>query len=121
MAKPSNIHPILTPVTVTGKIKLTPLNNKIIFFFIGGLLFFSLTSLAQTYGWMQKADLRYDEINVPEPTPRSGAVGFSIGYKGYIGTGLHPNDYSNLKDFWEYNPAANTWTQKADFGGTARH
>ena len=24
------------------------------------------------------------------------------------------------KDFWEYDPAANTWTQKADFGGTAR-
>ena len=21
------------------------------------------------------------------------------------------------KDFWEYDPAANTWTQKADFGG----
>ena len=25
------------------------------------------------------------------------------------------------KDFWEYDPAANTWTQKADFGGTARY
>ena len=24
------------------------------------------------------------------------------------------------KDFWEYDPIANTWTQKADFGGTAR-
>ena len=23
-------------------------------------------------------------------------------------------------DFWEYDPATNTWTQKADFGGTAR-
>ena len=24
------------------------------------------------------------------------------------------------KDFWEYDPATNAWTQKADFGGTAR-
>src|SRR5436190_787996 len=44
---------------------------------------------------------------------RSGAVGFSIGNKGYIGTG-------GDKDFWEYDPASNTWMQKADFGGTAR-
>jgi hypothetical protein len=26
-----------------------------------------------------------------------------------------------MKDFWEYDPATNTWTQKADFGGTARY
>ena len=26
-----------------------------------------------------------------------------------------------LKDFWEYDPATNAWTQKADFGGTARY
>ncbi|MBL4658700.1 MAG: hypothetical protein JKX73_11915, partial [Flavobacteriales bacterium] len=44
-------------------------------------------------------------------------VGFSIGSKGYAGTGL---DGTNKKDFWEFNPATNTWTQKADFGGTAR-
>ena len=25
-----------------------------------------------------------------------------------------------LKDFWEYDPALNTWTQKADYGGTGR-
>ncbi|HUM48004.1 MAG TPA: T9SS type A sorting domain-containing protein, partial [Chitinophagales bacterium] len=38
--------------------------------------------------------------------------------KGYIGTG---DNSSNLKkDFWEYNPTTNTWTQKTDFGGTAR-
>ena len=24
------------------------------------------------------------------------------------------------KDFWEYDPVLNTWTQKADFGGAAR-
>ena len=45
------------------------------------------------------------------------AVGFSIGSKGYIGTGYNGSLY---KDFWEYDPATNAWTQKADFGGTAR-
>jgi hypothetical protein len=50
--------------------------------------------------------------------PRYDAVGFAIGSKGYIGTGH--NNGVDLKDFWEYDPDANTWTQKADFGGTAR-
>lgn len=50
-------------------------------------------------------------------TGRTVAVGFSIGNKGYIGTGT---DGSNKKDFWQYDPANDTWTQKADFGGTAR-
>ena len=62
------------------------------------------------YGtWTQKADLG--------GSARNSAVGFSIGNKGYIGTGY---DGSYSKDFWEYDPALNTWTQKADFGGAAR-
>src|SRR5439155_25480349 len=48
---------------------------------------------------------------------RYGAVGFSIGNKGYIGIGYH---IGVEKDFWEYDPVTNAWTQKADFGGTAR-
>ncbi|MBK6485144.1 MAG: T9SS type A sorting domain-containing protein [Chitinophagaceae bacterium] len=44
-------------------------------------------------------------------------VGFSIGNKGYMGTGL--DDYFR-KDFWEYDPLLNSWTQLADFGGVAR-
>lgn len=50
-------------------------------------------------------------------TSRTGAVGFNIGGKGYIGTGF---DGSYKKDFWEYDPIADAWTQKADFPGTAR-
>ena len=52
-------------------------------------------------------------------TGRERAVGFSIGSRGYIGTG-YDGSYTLTKDFWEYDPALNTWTQKADFGGTAR-
>ncbi|MBL4656764.1 MAG: right-handed parallel beta-helix repeat-containing protein, partial [Flavobacteriales bacterium] len=59
--------------------------------------------------WVQKANYG--------GTARAYGVGFSIGNKGYAGTGT---DGVNRKDFWEYNPSSDTWTQKADFGGTAR-
>ncbi len=63
--------------------------------------------------WVQKAN--FGGIG------RQGAVGFSIGNKGYVGIGF---DYSVTlhyhKDFWEYDLSSNAWTQKADFGGTAR-
>lgn len=64
----------------------------------------------QTYVWTQKADFG--------GTARNRAVGFSIGDKGYIGTGF---DGVARKDFWEYDPTTDSWTQKADFGGTARY
>ena len=59
--------------------------------------------------WVQKT--------MNNESARSGAVGFCIGNKGYIGTGFN-GSYKN--DFWEFNPATNTWTQKANFGGSAR-
>jgi len=48
---------------------------------------------------------------------RYGAVGLSIGSKGYIGTGY---DGANKKDFWEYNPGSDSWTQKASLFGNKR-
>jgi N-acetylneuraminic acid mutarotase len=67
---------------------------------------------ALTDTWMQKADL--------PGSPRRDAVAFSTGNKGYVGLGID-NDESfagvKLKDFWEYNPATNMWTQIADFPG----
>jgi N-acetylneuraminic acid mutarotase len=63
--------------------------------------------------WQQMADM-------PTPNGRRDAIGFSLGNKGYIGTGID-NDFSfmgsKLKDFWEFNPLANTWIQKSDFPG----
>lgn len=50
---------------------------------------------------------------------RSQGVGFSIGNKGYIGTGLD-NLAGQHNDFWEYDPAVNSWTPKSNFGGSAR-
>jgi len=49
---------------------------------------------------------------------RAGAVAFSLGEKGYVGTGYDGTDY--LKDFWEYNPQTNTWIRKDDFPGKIR-
>ena len=60
--------------------------------------------------WTQKADFG--------GTWRFGAVSFSIGNKGYLGTGAQGN--FAFKDFWEYDQSTNSWTQLADFVGTAR-
>ncbi len=68
-----------------------------------------------TNSWTQKASL-------PTTPSRSGAVGFSIGTKGYIGIGhkwgLNSDPY--YKDFWEWDQATNIWTQKANFPGNSR-
>lgn len=61
--------------------------------------------------WIQKTDVG--------GTARSSSVGFSIGDKGYIGTGNQGFTY--FKDFWEYDPVANVWSQKSNFGGVARN
>ena len=65
--------------------------------------------------WTQKTDLG--------GSGRYSSAGFSIGSKGYIGTGYTFDSVGHnikLKDFWEYDPASDTWTQKADLGGAAR-
>ncbi len=63
--------------------------------------------------WTQKADFGGNA--------RGLAVGFSIGNKGYIGTGISYDSPSNIyKDFWEWDQTTNVWTQKADFAGTSR-
>ncbi len=50
-------------------------------------------------------------------TGRRNAVGFSIGGKGYMGTGDAGGLSTMKKDFWEYDPIGDTWTQKADYKG----
>ena len=60
--------------------------------------------------WTQKADFG--------GTARTAAVGFSIGNKGYIGTGNSGGVFQ--KDLWEYDPLTDTWQQKSDFDGDPR-
>jgi len=73
------------------------------------LLFLSL--FAEADYWTQKA-------NFPA-TARGEAFSFSIGSKGYLGTGYIHDTSSSLmfSDFWQYDQSTNTWSQKADFGG----
>lgn len=61
--------------------------------------------------WVELSDL--------DGTPRSDAVTFSIGGKGYLGLGYDGED--RLSDFWEYDPEKNAWAKKADFPGVARN
>lgn len=60
--------------------------------------------------WVRRADLG--------GAGRNEAVSFSIGQKGYIGTGFDGNE--RRKDFWEYDPQNDTWAQMADLGGPGR-
>ena len=65
--------------------------------------------------------LRADSWTQKTPFPlmnRWQAVGFSIGNKGYLGTGTQ--GFTIFNDFWEYDPATNAWTQKANVGGHVR-
>src|SRR5689334_11761766 len=64
--------------------------------------------------WTKKADFG--------GSARIVAVSFSVGNKGYIGTGsLSTNSGPFVNDFWEYDANTNAWAQKADFGGSTRN
>lgn len=63
--------------------------------------------------WTQIADL----IGVE----RRNAVGFAINDKGYVGTGMDNAQASlgsPLSDFMAYDPATNSWSNKASFPGS---
>jgi gliding motility-associated-like protein len=62
--------------------------------------------------WTQKADL--------PGAKRFGAVSFSIGNKGYLGTGAANNSGFYYQDFWEWDQTTDTWTQKANVPDSAR-
>lgn len=63
-----------------------------------------------------------DEVGIGGETgdglERGSAVGFSAAGSGFVALGA--NASATLKDLWRYNPEDETWTQMADFAGTAR-
>lgn len=72
------------------------------------------TSFSYSQGtWTQKPNVF--------TSARAGVAGFSIGTKGYMGTGWQfgftPAFYT---DFWEWDQSTSAWTQKANFAGSAR-
>ena len=78
------------------------------YFQLFSILFSPLLLSAQT--WSAQANL------IPSPgTGRDATVALTIGTKIYVGTG--GSWWGLLKDWWEYDPVGNTWTQMADYGG----
>jgi len=76
-------------------------------------LLFLIISLPVIAQWSQKSDL--------PGTERNEAIGFSIGSKGYVGLGRNVFiPYVYYQDFWEYDPANNTWLQKEYFPAAGR-
>lgn len=55
--------------------------------------------------WTQKADFG--------GAARMYTLGFSIGTKGYLGTGIDNATGAYYGDIWEYDPVLNSWSQKA--------
>ncbi|WP_394992273.1 kelch repeat-containing protein [Emticicia sp.] len=54
-------------------------------------------------------------------TLRDQPIYFTIGDKGYFGTGnIDPFSPINTNEFWEYDAKTDKWTKKASFGGAAR-
>lgn len=76
------------------------------------LLFPLITAICVGQGiWSPKANF--------SAGTRYGAFYFSIGSKGYVGTGT--DDTSPYKtDLWEYDAHSGVWTQLADFAGGVR-
>ena len=66
----------------------------------------------QTQSWSQRNNFPGER--------RSGAAGFVINGKGYIGTGWGGDSHTGLTDFWEYDFQFNKWTYKNDFPGSKR-
>lgn len=61
--------------------------------------------------WVRKADFLGGR--------RWYSFGFSVGEKGYVGTGLSKGN-TNKSDFWEYDSQTDTWNQLTDFPGGIR-
>ncbi|HET7153166.1 MAG TPA: kelch repeat-containing protein, partial [Candidatus Kapabacteria bacterium] len=50
-----------------------------------------------------------------------GGISFAVNGKGYVGSGDTTGGAGQCRaDFWQYDPATNAWTRKADFAGGAR-
>ena len=72
---------------------------------------------SESGSWTEKASPIATD---PDFIPRCSSAAFALDGKGYIGLGA--DGEKNLDDFWMYDPAADSWTQKASFteGGQTR-
>lgn len=76
------------------------------------IVFSFFLSIAQQYAWVPRANFLGGD--------RYGAFSFTIGNKGYVGSGVTftgGNINYSFIDFWEYDPITDSWTQKANIPG----
>ena len=81
---------------------------------------FAYSNTDTVYGTIIPIQLHMEQVNNFPVTSRAFAFSFVINNKGYVGGGMFnlPNESQQwLNDFWEYNETADTWSQKANFGG----
>jgi len=79
------------------------------------------TTLSSTWEYDPVADTWTQKADFPGGHRRV-ASGFAIGDKGYVLCGRDDSSDTGVlhHDMWEFDPVANTWTQKADFPGGDR-
>ena len=84
-------------------------------FFSFLLIFLVVINPWNSFGaWVQKAPFGGEA--------KHRCTAFAIGNKGYIGGGhINSGILVTFKDYWQYDPATNSWSQIADFGGGYRY
>jgi N-acetylneuraminic acid mutarotase len=65
--------------------------------------------------WTERAPFAYGN------SPRMNAIAFVVNGKGYVGFGMDNNGNGYFNDLWEYDPQTDTWVQKSNCPGIARH
>jgi N-acetylneuraminic acid mutarotase len=77
----------------------------------------------QTWQYNQPTDTWTQKATLPG-VERMNATGFAINGKGYLGLGWNINapgeGLTEMNDWWQYDPAADHWTQKGTFPGSKR-
>ncbi|MEK6780695.1 MAG: kelch repeat-containing protein [Bacteroidota bacterium] len=121
----------LIDVAVYGWQKITDhprgVFNSIASFAIADNLYFLLSVNFSQTGFAHEV-WRYNLTNnswfqvkdFPGEQSRVETTSFSINEKGYVGLGYSYTLNHAVKDFWEYDPASDLWTQVSDFPGEAR-
>ena len=89
---------------------------------LAGTLVLCATYVCQAEGqpntWVQRNALGRATPIMQEASARANAVSFAIAGKSYVVGGYSTG--TPLNDVWEYDPALDTWTEKAHCPGAAR-
>lgn len=100
----------LTDTEMDLTIPLQLNDNSQIVVSVGGIHYMTTFEFQVLSPWVKQADF-------PGVT-RYGAVGFSIGQYGYVGTGV--TDNGDLRDLWRFDSNNHTWKRMKDYPGPSR-